>query len=199
MAKKLKRVGVFGGSFDPPHLGHLVIAETARRAMNLDAVFLVPAYQPPHKEGSHRSTAQDRLAMTRLSVLGNAKLKVSDLELRRKGISYTVDTVRAFRMRFPKAMLFLIIGSDSLRQFHSWKSPTEILREASLIVYRRPRSVRIRGRLPSRSVSFVEGPRMEISSTEIRARIQRGKSIRYLVRDNVLKFIEKKKLYSHLR
>ena len=199
MAQKLKRIGVFGGSFDPPHIGHLVIAEMARRALKLDAVYLVPAYQPPHKEGSHASTAHDRLAMTKLSVQGNGKLKVSDLELRRKGISYTVDTVRAFRKRFPSSELFLIIGSDSLRQFHSWKSPAEILAEVSLIVYRRPRSGRTNSRLSSRNVSFVKGPLMEISSSDIRNRIQRGKSIRYLVRDNVLKYIEKKKLYSDLR
>ena len=163
------------------------------------SIYLVPAYQPPHKEGSHTSTAHDRLAMTKLSVQGNGKLKVSDLELRRKGISYTVDTVRAFRKRFPSSELFLIIGSDSLRQFHSWKSPAEILAEVSLIVYRRPRSGRTNSRLSSRNVSFVKGPLMEISSSDIRKRIQQGKSIRYLVRDNVLKYIEKKKLYSDLR
>jgi nicotinate-nucleotide adenylyltransferase len=199
MAQELKRVGIFGGSFDPPHIGHLVIAEMTRRALNLDTIYLVPTYQPPHKKGSHASTAHDRLAMTKLSVLGNAKLKVSDLELRRKGISYTVDTVRAFRKRFPTSELFLIIGSDSLRQFHSWKSPAEILAEVSLIVYPRPRSGRKNARLRSGNVSFVIGPRMEISSSDIRKRIRRGKSIRYLVRDNVLRFIEEKKLYSDTR
>jgi nicotinate-nucleotide adenylyltransferase len=198
MAQKLKRIGVFGGSFDPPHIGHLVIAEMAWRALNLDAVYLVPAYQPPHKAGSHASTAHDRLTMTKLSVLGNPKLKVSEVELRRKGISYTVDTVRAFRKRFPHAELFLIIGSDSLRQFHSWKSPAEILAEVSLIVYRRPRSGRTNLRIGSRIVSLVKGPMMEISSTDIRKRIQKGKSVRYLVRDNVLRFIEEKKLYSDM-
>ena len=198
MAQNLKRIGLFGGSFDPPHIGHLVIAEMARRSMDLDIVYFVPAYIPPHKKGSHPTTAGDRLAMTRLSVQGNAKLKVSDLELRRKGVSYTVDTVRAFRKRFPAAELFLIIGSDSLRQFHSWKSPGEILSEVSLIVYRRPRSVRTNARFHSAKVSFIKGPLMEISSSDIRKRMQKGKSIRYLVRDNVLSFIKKKKLYSDL-
>jgi nicotinate-nucleotide adenylyltransferase len=198
MAQKLKRIGIFGGSFDPPHLGHLVIAEMARRSFDLDVVFFVPAYKPPHKEGSHPSTARDRLAMTKLAVRGNAKLRVSDLELRRKGISYTVDTVRAFRDRFPTSQLFLIIGSDSLRQFHSWKSPGEILEGASLIVYRRPRSGRTNAHLGSGKASFIKGPLMAISSSDIRNRIQRGKSIRYLVRDNVLSFIKREKLYSAL-
>jgi nicotinate-nucleotide adenylyltransferase len=198
MAKKLKRIGVFGGSFDPPHIGHLVIAEMARRSLDLDVVYFVPAYKPPHKEGSHPTTARDRLSMTKLSVQGNGKLKVSDLELRRRGVSYTVDTVKAFRKRFPAAQLFLIIGSDSLRQFHSWKSPEEILSEVSLIVYRRPRSGRTNAFLHSTKVSFIKGPRMEISSSDIRKRMQKGKPIRYLVRDNVLSFIEAKKLYSDL-
>jgi nicotinate-nucleotide adenylyltransferase len=199
MAQKLKRIGIFGGSFDPPHVGHLVIAEMARRALKLDAVFLVPAYQPPHKDGSHASTARDRLAMTKLSVLGNPGLRVYDLELRRKGISYTIDTVRAFRKRFSSSELFLIIGSDSLRQFDTWKSPAEILAEATLLVYRRPRSGRPNAGLHSRNVSFIKGPSMEISSSDIRKRIQRGKSIRYLVRDNVRQFIEKRKIYSDTR
>ena len=198
MARKLKRIGIFGGSFDPPHLGHLVIAEMARRSLKLDVVYFVPAYKPPHKEGRHPSTARDRLAMTRLSLYGNARLKVSDLELRRKGISYTVDTVRAFRKLFPESQLFLIIGSDSLRQFHSWKSPRQILDEVSLIVYRRPRSARMKASLRPMNMSFVGGPLMEISSSEIRKKIQQGKSIRYLVRDNVCRFIQRKKLYSDL-
>jgi nicotinate-nucleotide adenylyltransferase len=198
MARKLKRIGIFGGSFDPPHLGHLVIAEMARRSLKLDVVYFVPAYKPPHKEGRHPSTARDRLAMTRLSLYGNARLKVSDVELRRKGISYTVDTVRAFRKLFPESQLFLIIGSDSLRQFHLWKSPRQILDEVSLIVYRRPRSVRMKTSLRPMNMSFVGGPLMEISSSEIRKKIQQGKSIRYLVRDNVFRFIQRKKLYSDL-
>jgi nicotinate-nucleotide adenylyltransferase len=198
MAQRLKRIGLFGGSFDPPHIGHLVIAELARRSLDLDVVYFVPAYKPPHKEGSHPSTARDRLAMTKLSIQGNAKLKVSDLEFRRRGVSYTVDTAKAFRKRFPTAQLFLIIGSDSLRQFHSWKSPEEILSEVSLIVYRRPRSLRRNALLRSTDVAFVKGPLMEISSSDIRSRIQKGKPIRYLVRDNVLSFIETKKLYSDL-
>jgi nicotinate-nucleotide adenylyltransferase len=196
MAQKLKRIGIFGGSFDPPHLGHLVIAEMARRSLDLNAVYFVPAYKPPHKEGSHASTARDRLTMTKLSVQGNAKLKVSDVELRRKGISYTVDTVRAFRKRFPTSQLFLIIGSDSLLQFHSWKSPGRILADASLVVYRRPRSGRADARLVPSNVSFIEGPRMDVSSSDIRKRIQQGKSIRYLVRDSVLRLINRKKLYT---
>jgi nicotinate-nucleotide adenylyltransferase len=196
MIKKLKRIGIFGGSFDPPHVGHLVIAEMARRSLKLSSVYLVPAYQPPHKVGRHPSSASDRFTMTKLSVRGNQHLKVSDIELRRKGISYTVDTVRVFRRKFPSAELYLIVGSDSLRQFHSWKSPADILAEATLVAYRRPGSRPTKTVRRSASVAFIGGPLMEISSSAIRKRLEQGKSIRYLVRDNVLRYIEKKKLYS---
>ena len=198
MPNALKRIGIFGGSFDPPHIGHLVIAELAQRALKLDVVYFVPAYQPPHKRGSHSSTATQRLAMTRLAVRGNSMLRVSDIELRRKGISYTVETIRSFRKKFPSSQLFLIIGSDSLAQFHEWKSPAEILELASLIVYRRPHSGRVKGGTRSSSVAFIKGPLMDISSTDIHKRIQQGKTIRYLVRDNVGSFIASKGLYSEV-
>jgi nicotinate-nucleotide adenylyltransferase len=196
MAKRIKRVGIFGGSFDPPHIGHLIIAEMARRSADLDVVYFVPAYRPPHKQGSHPSTARERYAMARLAVRGNRHLRVSDAELRRGGISYTVDTVKTFRRKFPSAELFLIIGGDSLSQFSSWKFPEQILAETSLIVYRRPRTRTLRSFPTTAIVSYVDGPRMDISSTEIRDRIRLHKSIRYLVRDNVLEFIESKKLYA---
>ena len=194
MSRKL-RVGIFGGSFDPPHIGHLLIAEFTRITLGLHKVYFVPAYRPPHKTGNHPSTAQDRLTMARLSVRGNRYLKVSDIELKRRGVSYTVDTVRAFRKQFPDAELFLILGADSLKQFHLWKSPAGILREVSLAVYRRPGSPRrIRGVAPS-NVVWIEGPLMDLSSSEIRAMIGKRKSIQYLVREHVRRFITRKHLY----
>lgn len=194
MARTL-RIGIFGGSFDPPHIGHLMIAEFARLELALDTVFLVPAYRPPHKKGNHPSTAQDRLAMARLSVRGNRALKVSDLELRRKGVSYTLDTVKAFRKRFPKALLFLILGGDSLRQFHLWKSPEKILREVTIAVYRRPRSGRKILGIQRDKVVWIRGPLVDLSSSSVRTMIAKGQGIRYLVREDVLRFIKRKHLY----
>jgi nicotinate-nucleotide adenylyltransferase len=195
MPAQLKRIGIFGGSFDPPHLGHLVIAELARRTLKLDVVYLVPAYQPPHKAGRHASTARDRLAMTKLSVRGNPSLRVSDIEIKRRGVSYTVDTVRAFHRRFPAAEIFLIIGSDSLRQFHSWKDPEAILALTSLAVYQRPQ----RGSQPSGTSSikmhWIKGPLMNLASSDIRRRLLQGKAIDEMVRENVLAFIIRKRLY----
>ena len=195
MKRAAKRIGIFGGSFDPPHLGHLVIAELACRELKLDVVYLVPAYLPPHKIGISQTTPADRLAMTRLAVRNVRQLAVSDAELRRKGVSYTVDTVRTFRRRFPKAELFLIIGSDSLMQFHSWKSPQRILKEVSLAVYRRPGWARHKTKHAAGEVLWLHGPIMRVSSTEIRSRVARGKPIHDLVRRNVSDFIMRRGLY----
>lgn len=195
MPKKLKRIGIFGGSFDPPHLGHLVISEIARATLELDVVFLVPAYQPPHKPGNHPATARQRLAMTKLLVQGNRSLRVSDLELKRKGISYTVDTVKAFHGRYPSAELYLILGGDSLSQFHLWRRPREILKYATLVVYKRAGSKV--GRFPGSSAKglLLAGPTMKISSSEIRTMIQAGRDIQFLVRENVRRYIKQQRLY----
>ena len=195
MPPKLKRIGIFGGSFDPPHIGHLIIAELARRALDLDIVYLVPAYRPPHKAGKHASTASDRLKMTKLSVRGNPGLHVSDIEIRRKGLSYTIDTIRTFHRKFPASELFLIIGSDSLHQFHSWKDPQAILALAKLAVYRRPRRAARTWKRSRLNLLFIKGPMMELASSDIRRRISAGKTIHYMVRENVRAFITRNRLY----
>ena len=195
MPPRLKKIGIFGGSFDPPHLGHLVIAELTRRALKLDVVYLVPAYQPPHKSGRHTSTARDRLAMTRLSARGNPRLRVSDIEIRRRGVSYTVDTVKAFHRKFPSAELFLIVGGDSLQQFHSWKDPERILELASLAVYRRPQKRSRRPKTSGTKYHRIKGPLMDLASTDIRRRLHEGKAIDEMVRENVMAFIIRKRLY----
>jgi nicotinate-nucleotide adenylyltransferase len=197
MSPKLRRIGIFGGSFDPPHIGHLIIAELARRTLDLDIVYFVPAYRPPHKVGNHPSTARDRLRMTKLAVRGNAGLRVSDMELKRKGVSYTVDTVKSFRRRFPSAVFFLIVGSDSLKQFQSWKSPDIILSEVFLAVYRRPHSHHQTSKVLASKVFWIKGPPVDLSSTDIRRRIFQDKTIQYMVRENVLGFITRKHLYQN--
>jgi nicotinate-nucleotide adenylyltransferase len=191
----MKKIGIFGGSFDPPHIGHLIIAELARRALDLEIVYLVPAYRPPHKAGKHSSTAGDRLKMTKLSVRGNPGLRVSDIEIKRKGLSYTVDTVKTFHRRFPASELFLIIGSDSLHQFHSWKDPQAILALATLAVYRRPRRAPGKWKHSKSKFLFIKGPMMDLASSDIRKRICDGKTIHYMVRENVLAFITRNRLY----
>ncbi len=195
MSRTIRRIGIFGGSFDPPHIGHLIIAELSRLTLNLDLVVFVPAYRPPHKQGKHPATAGDRLAMTKLAVKGNRALRVSDIELKRKGVSYTVDTVKAFQRRYAKAEIYLIVGGDSLLQFHRWKNPGAIMAAASLAVFRRPGSIHPKSKVPPSKISWVKGPLMEVSSSDIREKIRDGKSIQYMVRDNVLAYITRRKLY----
>jgi nicotinate-nucleotide adenylyltransferase len=193
--KRVKRIGIFGGSFDPPHVGHLIIAEVTRQQLRLDKVVFVPAYVPPHKKGEHAATASDRFRMTKSAVRVNPHFSVSDLEIRRKGISYTVDTVRSFKRRYPSSALFLIIGGDSLQQFWRWRSPQEILSLASLAVYSRQGYRRYSGTKNHTRIHYVAGPLFQISSTEIRNRIGKDRSIQYLVPDRVRAFITRRKLY----
>lgn len=193
----MKRIGIFGGSFDPPHIGHLIIAELAREQLLLDQVVFVPAFVPPHKMRDNVSTALDRLRMTKLATRGNSSFRVSDIEIRRKGVSYTVDTIRAIKRRYPAAKLFLIVGGDSLAQFWSWKAPDEILANASLAVYARPGYDKERGGRADVRVHSVRGPLLQISSTEIRKRIAAKKSVRYLVTQPVRSYIARQRLYRH--
>jgi nicotinate-nucleotide adenylyltransferase len=191
-----KRIGIFGGSFDPPHVGHLIVAHSALEQARLDKVVFVPAYFPPHKLGNKQTSAAARLAMAKLAVKGNSKFLVSDLEVKRKGISYTVDTLRWFKSRFENAELFFIIGGDSLSQFSTWKDPEEILNLAQLVVYPRPLQslAEIPVALPRAQV--LRGPMIEISSSDVRLKVSHGESIRYLVPDEVVRFVKKHKLYA---
>ncbi|HTY36222.1 MAG TPA: nicotinate-nucleotide adenylyltransferase [Bacteroidota bacterium] len=195
MRKKITRIGIFGGSFDPPHLGHIVIAELARRQLGLERVFLVPAFKPPHKAGRYASTARDRLHMTKLSIRGNRNLRVSDIEIRRRGISYTVDTVRFFKKKYHSASLFLIIGGDSLRQFKTWREPDVILSLCELVVYRRPGAGTRVSSVRGFPIHYVEGPSMDVSSSEIRARLKSGKPVEDMLRKGVLQYIRRNELY----
>ena len=134
----MERIGVFGGTFDPPHVGHLALAEWATERLRLDRVVFVPAGSPPHKRGARLSSAAARLAMTRLAVRGNRRFVVSTLEVRSPGPSYTVETLRRLRARRPRGRWFLLIGSDSLDEFHTWREPDSILALATVVVAARP-------------------------------------------------------------
>ena len=190
-AKKTERIGVFGGTFNPPHMGHLVIAERARAAASLDRVLFVPAALPPHKLGRSIVSPQHRLAMVRLAISGNRFFQVSDIEVRKGGISYTVDTLRLLAQTMPHAELYLILGGDSVAEYQSWKEPSEIRGLATLLMY--PRETM--DRMPVAGVELLTGPLIGISSTEIRGKVARGESIRYLVPDSVARYIRSRRLY----
>ena len=190
--------GLIGGTFDPIHVAHLFMAEEALEQCALDRVLFVPAPRPPHKDESGLSPFADRLAMVRLAVTDNPRLDVTDIEARREGASYTIETVRAIRSEIEDdEHISLIIGGDSLVQFRTWKDPERLLSEVELIVARRPGSHdetvdrRIRD-----NARFLDMPLLGISSTDIRARAREGRSIRYLVPETVRSYISEKSLYS---
>ena len=190
------RLGVFGGSFDPPHLGHVALAERARDELELTRVLFVPAPDPPHKRGRPRSAFRHRLAMTRLAVRGFRPFEVSDLEARRSGPSYTVDTLRELNRRFPAAELWLLLGEDSACGFEAWREPRAIVSLARLAVA--PRGGVREHRAPTwlrRRLTWLSGPVLDIASSELRARARRGRSIRGLVPDGVDAYARRHRLY----
>ncbi len=190
-------IGLFGGSFDPPHLAHLIVAETVREQFRLDQIWWIPAFEPPHKVEEALAASHHRLAMTRRATQGNPGFATSEVEVRRAGISYTVETVRALQETHPDYAFSLLLGGDSLHDFGSWYQPEEILARVPLIVYQRPGAA---GEAPVASflegrVRFASAPLIDLSATEIRARVRAGRSIRYLVPDAVRAYIEEQGLY----
>ena len=192
------KVCLFGGTFDPPHLGHLIIAQTIFEAENFDQIVFVPAYQPPHKNGMKISPVDQRLEMLKRAIKENPNFIMSDLEIERKGLSYSIDTIMEYKKQnnLNSNELFYLMGSDSLRQFKKWKDPKMIIDESRVIVAIRP------GFRPSdipnwilAKIQFASIPRIEISSTTIRERWVNDKTIRYMVTESVWQYINKNKLY----
>jgi nicotinate-nucleotide adenylyltransferase len=188
-----QRIGILGGTFDPPHVGHFMVAADVCTALRLDRLLLVPSASPPHKRGQVRATPEQRLAMVRGAAAGDERFEVDDIELRRPGASYTVDTLRELRVRYPGAELFFVIGMDQFRDLHTWREPEEVVRLARLAVVSRDGDA-----LPGESsipVEPVSVTRVDLSATDVRRRIQAGESIRYFVPDPVREFIEREGLY----
>lgn len=187
------RIGVFGGTFDPPHIGHLIVAGDVHARLGLDRVLFVPSAVPPHKIARVRASADLRARMVRAATGGDPRFEVDELELRRDGPSYTVDTLRELRDRFRGAELFFLIGMDALRDFPTWRAPDEILRMAQLAVLARAGDEE----LPEVGSGTVLVPvtRIDLSATEIRRRIAAGESIRHLVSEPVREIIAREGLY----
>jgi nicotinate-nucleotide adenylyltransferase len=188
----MRRVGLFGGTFDPPHVGHLVLATHAKEQLGLDEVRFIPAGDPPHKQRRDLSPAADRLAMTRLAVRGEPGFEVSTIETRRAGPSFTVDTLRRVAATSPRARLYLLLGGDSLDDFAGWREPGTILRLATVVVAKRPGA---RGTRRGRRIVHLDSPEIEVSSSVIRGRVRAGRSVRGMVPDAVLAYIRRRGLY----
>jgi nicotinate-nucleotide adenylyltransferase len=199
----MKDIGVLGGTFDPVHLGHLIIAEDMRERLNLDTVLFVPSGRPWLKEDRVITSAEHRIAMLRLALALNPYFKISLVDMERGGPSYTVDTLADLRRQLgDSASFFFILGWDSLRNLHVWKDPTLIIKQCSLVAVGRPgcakpRLSTLEKSLPgiSKHVQIFEKPLVGISASDIRHRVTRGLSIKYLVPEAVETYIRENKLY----
>lgn len=190
------KIGIYGGTFNPIHIGHLIVIESVREQLQFDKLLFIPSANPPNKSDPALAPAAERLHMARLAVGGNPDFEVSDIETNRGGISYTVDTINSLSECYPKALLSLIIGADNLLEFQTWKSPNEILDKAELVVMNRP-GYAVHGAKAEfyRLAKHLNVPQIGVSGTDIRRRIKLGRSIRYLVPHKVEEYIRLRGLY----
>lgn len=196
------RIGILGGTFDPPHVGHLWLATLAADALGLDRVLLMPAARPPHKGNRPISNAADRVMMTRLATSGDALLDLSLIEMERPGPSYTVDSLEQLRRAYGSASLVLVMAADSLAEIDEWREPDRLLELAEWAVGPRPGSelpdragLRARFGAAEARIHLLDGPSLDLSSSEIRRRVAAGRSIRYLVPRAVEELISDRGLY----
>jgi nicotinate-nucleotide adenylyltransferase len=196
------RVGILGGTFDPPHIGHLVIAEEAREKLSLAMVFFVPAREPPHKKGEPISPLKDRVAMVRLALDDHPFFALSLAEAGRPGPSFTVDTLRQLLDEFPPATeLYFVMGMDSLAALPTWHEPGKLIQLCTLAVLRRPgysaNMEELERDIPGLAsrVVFIPAPELEISSTDLQARVRSGLSIQYMVPGCVAEYVAEHHLY----
>ncbi len=196
----MRKIGLFGGTFDPIHYGHLRLAEEAREFAGLEQVVFIPAYQSPFRTEESLSEAQHRLQMVQLAIQGNPAFYVSDMEIVRGGTSYTIETLQAFQRQHPSAELFLLMGMDSLAGFPHWYQAEAIVNLCTLLVGVRPphEPDKVLSALPSNlrtRVQIVPMTPLGISASEIRQRVAEGHSIRYLTPDDVIEYITRNRLY----
>lgn len=197
-----KGIGILGGTFDPVHIGHLRMADAVYKCMNLEQVMFIPAYVAPHKVGMDIAPADDRYAMTKLAIEPYSYFTVSDLELRRSGVSYTVDTLRELHRQYPEKQLYFIIGADSVEQLHTWNNIEEMLQLATFIGAGRPgyegimdNVVKNLGEEARQHIMLLNTPEYDVSSTDIRERIREGASLMNLVPKVVEDYIYAHGLY----
>ena len=191
------KICLFGGTFDPPHIGHLLIAQTVCEAENFDKILFIPAYAPPHK--NNITPVKHRIEMVKLAISDNPNFEYSDADIIRKGVSYTIDTILDIKQKsgFKNDEVYYLIGSDSLIDLKNWKDSKKILKECNVIVAIRP------GFRPSdiphwilQEVHFANIPRFELSSTKIRSRWIKDLTIRYMVTLPIWEYINKNNLYN---
>jgi nicotinate-nucleotide adenylyltransferase len=190
----MSKVGIFGGTFDPIHHGHLITAQSVREIRDLDKIIFIPSFISPHKADVNSASPEHRMNMLKLAVEGIDFFEVSDYEIKKEGISYTIDTLKEFKKKYDK--LEFIIGYDNIFKFHTWKNPDEIMKITKILVLKRKSS------LPPphedkyvKSALFVETRGIEISATDIREKVKQGMPIHYLVPEKVKEYIYSFNLY----
>jgi len=192
------RTGLFGGTFDPIHIGHLFMAETVCSDFPLDRIVFIPAAQPPHKNVDVLTAAVHRMKMVQLAVQGNDRFEVSDYEINKGAVSYTIETVRWFQnsKEFGSDELFLLMGADSLLEIGTWKNPDELFRTIPVIVFGRSHSniQEVDARFKDQ-FQLIKLPLCDISSTEIRKRVRKGLSIKFWAPNSVASYIQQERLY----
>lgn len=206
----MNNFGIFGGLFDPPHIGHLVIAQWVREEFDLKKIIFVPAFNPPHKK--RYSSYDDRYEMTRLAIRNNKDFLLSDIERMVKGKTYTVEVIRALKQRNSKLLhsqiylkkirsvgacpqLYLIIGADQWQEIKTWKNPEELLKECKVIVVPRPNYKIKKASSLAKKILISRAPLIDISSTLIRKMVKKGMSINYFVPEPIFRFVKRHNLY----
>lgn len=194
------KIGFLGGSFDPVHFGHLLAAQDAFEQHQLDRLILVPAAQAPLKPNDVQSTADDRLAMLRAAIGWDKRFEISDFELRRGGVSYTIDSARHFRALYPNDQLYWIIGGDQLPKLHLWKDIGELVTLVEFIFLERPGyTVKAHPNIPGLRLSRCDGHLLAVSSTELRDRTRKRLSLDYFVPHKAIVYIHEQGLYREPR
>ncbi|KLI03239.1 nicotinate-nucleotide adenylyltransferase [Sporolactobacillus inulinus] len=191
-----KRIGVYGGTFDPPHLMHLLIAEEALEACGLDEVWFLPTYQPPHVQEKHaRASAEERADMVGLAIEENDRFKLCRLELERKGKSYTVDTICLLNERYPDDSFYFILGADMVDDLPTWHKVGKLSELTSFIAFNRPGYPESHPDFAD--VQYIEMPLVDLSSSFLRERLKMGRSCRYFLCDAVINYIKERGLYAN--
>lgn len=190
----MERIGMFGGSFDPIHLGHLLVARAAREELALTRLFFIPAAQSPFKPDAHPSPASERLRLLRLALAGQTWCEIDEQEIQRGGVSYTVESLRDYARRFPDAQRFYLIGADHLPQLPQWRAADELARLAEFVAIRRPGQTEAPFPAPFRG-QWLKGFPLGVSSSQIRARAKAGLPLEHLVPGPVAEAIRNNRLY----
>lgn len=186
------KIGILGGTFNPIHIGHLILAEEVREKLGLDRIIFVPTFLPPHKNSSRIAPAFDRYNMIKIAIKNNRHFLVSDIEIKRKNTSYTIDTLREFKKRYPKDELYFITGSDLLNYLDEWKDLSQIIKMVRFVVATRPGYPL--EKIPA-YISTVSIRAVDVSGFEVREASKHNKSFRYLVPEAVYTYILRKRLY----